>query len=161
MLPNSNRITARMEERITGSAHLLTVTYPAARPTVTGTSPGPAPVNPLFGTPPIAPHIAPDTAPPAAAPVTMACLWYDAPSSASVQSRQATLDRMGWHADAEAFARVRAVDALTAPGKTVFDACDSVQHEGREYVVLNVVPFSAGFALSTTYTVWLKSARKQ
>jgi hypothetical protein len=155
-MPNGSVQATRVRKRIAESAHSVTVVFPAARVPAAGTSPGSTLANPLLGPPTTQTLVGADPTPMKPS-VTMQCIW----TSGVANLASATLDRHGWHSEADAMARVDSIDAETAPGKTHFDACDHVEHDGRHFVVLQVQPVGPGFAPPHSYSVWLKTQRKQ
>lgn len=157
-MPNASLQAARLIKRIDESTHSLTVVFPAARVPATGTSPGSTLPNPLLG-PATTPTLVQADPAPMTPPVTMNCLWTA--GLANDRTMGAKVDTHGWHAEADAMARVKAEDAETAPGKTHFDACDHIEHDGRHFVVLQVNPVGPSFAPAHSYSVWLKTQRKQ
>lgn len=160
-MPSASNVARQLTARIAASNHSLTIVFPPARTAQDGVSPGPAPLNPFLGAPPAPKRIAPDTATPEAQPKTIKCLWIDSVSATSVFSARSTITQLGWHADSDAMARVLMTDVATTAGKTLLDACDHVEHDGRHYAVLNVVPIGAGFDQPVSCAVWLKTLRSQ
>lgn len=157
-MPNASQQAERILKRIDESANSITVVFPSARTPATGTSPGATLVNPLRG--PAIPHSITGADPtPTRDPVTMKCLFQG--GLANDRTMAAKLTEYGWDGEADAMARVKATDAETAPGKTYFDACDHVEVNGRHYTVLQVQPVGPGFAGTHSYSVWLKTQRRQ
>lgn len=159
-MPSAANVARQLAARIAQSEHSVTIIFPAARTPVDGTV-ADAPLNPFAGTSLPAPKLLEAPTTPIRAPLTLKCLWLDSPSSATAQSRQNVVEKLGWYADSDAVARVLASDIVTAPGQTCFDACDHVEHLGRHFVVLHVTPLGSSFAVPSSYTVWLKTARRQ
>lgn len=158
-MPNASIQAAQITKRINESANSLTVVFPAARVPATGTSPGSTLPNPLLGPATSTPTLVQPDRTPMHAPVTMKCLWQF--GQANDRFMGSKFDAQGWHAEADALARVTVADAETAPGKTHFDACDHVEFNGRHFVVIQVNPMGPGFAAAHSYSIWLKTQRKQ
>lgn len=156
-------LNARLLERIATSELSLTVQYPAARATASGSSPGPAPVNPLTGTNP-APTVFPAAVTPAKPAVTLKCLWLDVTTQipAPLNKEARVIEAVGWIDGLQAVARVAvsdaAIDATDPLGDTVFTDCLKVVFQGHDYKVLTVKPLSASFRMPVTYYVGLTSA---
>lgn len=137
-----------LTQRITTSAHAVTVHYRAV-PAV-----APSPLTNPFAKPALA---ALPTAPtPVAPPVTVRCLWHDRPTDAdNPVGAQATVVPGGWYEEATAVARVLIADI------SKFNDADTVQFNGQTYHVLNATPVGAGFRAPATAAIWLRASQHQ
>lgn len=147
--------------RIKSSAHTITVTYPPVRVAVTTGDPSVPPLAPLTG-PAKVEAVRPATTTSVKPAVTINCLWYDNSSAVlNAPKERRVFEPVGWRQDAQALARVAVSDAALDAAKpydgTIFDACDTVQHFGQVYRVLQVTQAENGSNLPATYYVWLTS----
>lgn len=162
------RLQARVKERILASTETLTVHYPAARATVSGTAPvTTTPVSPLLAPEATPVWLAPTEAEPVKPSVTMSCLWLDSYQGlvSGLGDDRVRVSRMAWRTEAHAVARVlvedAALDPLDPQGDTVFSGADYVEYRGHRYQVLAVDPIGASMAAPASYYVWLQGAARQ
>lgn len=158
-MPSASGQQARVLARIKESENQLTVHFQVSRTIPTGVAPGPAPINPLgeIATPTL---LTPDPTP-SRSPVTIQCLWMEANALSDAPRSMRQMSDYGWRADADATARVSALDAADGVGKTIFDSPDYVEMDGRHFTVLSVVPIQSSFSKPYSYQVWFKGRKRQ
>lgn len=150
MPPNPARVEAAVVARIEASQHVLTIWYPAVRPTPSGTGPIAMPASPLMKNPnPTRPSEEEPT--PVGEPVAMPCLFLETSVMSEARKQRVSALVSGWAHEARALVRVKAEDVERPNGGVWLEGSAYVDVNGRKYKVLGWSQMGNSITRAATY----------